>query len=289
MTTSATMYTMVCKHRMCTTRERVDIAEESAGCGHCHGQSNTTCSPHAHTIVPHLQRMKQNFTRWGSLADPDPETLCGAAGTLHRPPSPIILTKIGVMNEYTSPLSTYPTLRTTGYDATFPANSGIAAGTHVCFRSTFGSEVGRRDPVTTIDAEGNKKTVLQRRAHQGWDFTAAVGDTVYAIADGKVKEIVISNEGFGNYVFFEFTKQTAAGTNPERNYVFYAHLDSVSVALNECVIAGQPVGIVGTTGNARTNAPHLHIGFKANAIPSKGVVGWKDPALFFGDWTNYIP
>jgi murein DD-endopeptidase MepM/ murein hydrolase activator NlpD len=41
---------------------------------------------------------------------------------------------------------------------------------------------------------------------------------------------------------------------------FYAHLDELSPALTEGVPVerGQTLGIVGTTGNAAADAPHLH-------------------------------
>jgi murein DD-endopeptidase MepM/ murein hydrolase activator NlpD len=36
----------------------------------------------------------------------------------------------------------------------------------------------------------------------------------------------------------------------------YAHLNTISVAPGRCVVAGDPVGTVGSTG--RSTGPHLH-------------------------------
>jgi murein DD-endopeptidase MepM/ murein hydrolase activator NlpD len=37
---------------------------------------------------------------------------------------------------------------------------------------------------------------------------------------------------------------------------WYAHLGSVAVGRGQCVVAGTPVGTVGTTGNS--TGPHVH-------------------------------
>ena len=41
---------------------------------------------------------------------------------------------------------------------------------------------------------------------------------------------------------------------------YYAHLDSQGVSTGTRVRAGDPLGTVGNTGNARTTVPHLHFG-----------------------------
>ena len=45
--------------------------------------------------------------------------------------------------------------------------------------------------------------------------------------------------------------------------LYYAHLDQQLVSPGERVNAGEIVGTVGNTGNARTTAPHLHFGIYA--------------------------
>ena len=42
--------------------------------------------------------------------------------------------------------------------------------------------------------------------------------------------------------------------------LYYAHLDSIAPIINYQIKAGDTLGYVGNTGNARTTAPHLHFG-----------------------------
>ena len=44
---------------------------------------------------------------------------------------------------------------------------------------------------------------------------------------------------------------------------YYAHLDRLAVSPGERVHAGDVLGYVGTTGNARGGPPHLHFGVYA--------------------------
>ncbi len=45
-----------------------------------------------------------------------------------------------------------------------------------------------------------------------------------------------------------------------RQSLYYAHLDTQLVSSGERVRAGDTLGLVGNSGNARTTAPHLHFG-----------------------------
>ena len=56
---------------------------------------------------------------------------------------------------------------------------------------------------------------------------------------------------------------------------YYAHMDAWAEGLagGQKVAAGDPLGIVGTTGNSPSWAPHLHLGWKPGN----------------GDWANPYP
>jgi len=89
--------------------------------------------------------------------------------------------------------------------------------------------------------------------HKGIDIFAAKGTTVRAATGGIV--LFSGNNGIGGKVVYML------GANWRFHY--YAHLDSISVPWHRVVSAGQRVGTVGTTGNAKGKSPHLHYTIKS--------------------------
>lgn len=89
------------------------------------------------------------------------------------------------------------------------------------------------------------------RAHQGIDIFARRGTPAVAAVDGVVRRVGENRLG-GNVVFLY---DPAGGQS-----LYYAHLDSQTVVTGQPVRAGDTLGFVGNTGNARTTAPHLHFG-----------------------------
>jgi hypothetical protein len=73
---------------------------------------------------------------------------------------------------------------------------------------------------------------------------------VVAAADGRVSSVGTNNLG-GNVVWIRASRGQAH---------YYAHLDEQLVSAGTEVQAGDAIGTVGNTGNARTTAPHLHFG-----------------------------
>lgn len=93
-----------------------------------------------------------------------------------------------------------------------------------------------------------------RRRHEGIDIFAPRGTHAIAAAGGVVTSTGTTRLG-GNVVWI---------FDPSRRLTqYYAHLDRPLVRPGEIVHAGDPVGLVGNTGNARTTAPHLHFGLYA--------------------------
>jgi SH3-like domain-containing protein len=91
------------------------------------------------------------------------------------------------------------------------------------------------------------------RSHQGIDIFAPRGTPVLAAAGGVAW--AGDNRLGGRVVFVR---------DPRRGVShYYAHLDSQAVRSGALVRAGDTVGFVGNTGNARTTAPHLHFGVYA--------------------------
>lgn len=89
------------------------------------------------------------------------------------------------------------------------------------------------------------------RQHEGIDMFAAKRTPVVAASDGIVTRVNESN--LGGKVVWMRTK--------DRNYsLYYAHLDTQLVDDGQRVIAGDTLGLMGNTGNAKFTAPHLHFG-----------------------------
>lgn len=90
-----------------------------------------------------------------------------------------------------------------------------------------------------------------RRSHAGVDIFAPRGTPVVASAPGRITRANVTNLG-GKVVWLR--------DDVKRRSIYYAHLDSQTVAAGERVEVGDTLGFVGNTGNARTTPPHLHYG-----------------------------
>ncbi|HUE84825.1 MAG TPA: M23 family metallopeptidase [Vicinamibacterales bacterium] len=90
-----------------------------------------------------------------------------------------------------------------------------------------------------------------RREHEGVDIFARRGTPVLSATDGIVTRV--GEGGLGGRLVWVW--------NPGRGLrLYYAHLDEQLVTTGERVKAGDVLGTVGNTGNARTTSPHLHFG-----------------------------
>lgn len=88
------------------------------------------------------------------------------------------------------------------------------------------------------------------RRHRGIDIFAEKGTPVVAATDGVV--VQVGRDGLGGNVVW------ILGEGLQVHY--YAHLDEWAPGLEagRHVKAGEAIGTVGNTGNARTTPPHLH-------------------------------
>jgi murein DD-endopeptidase MepM/ murein hydrolase activator NlpD len=83
--------------------------------------------------------------------------------------------------------------------------------------------------------------------HDGIDLVAPQGSSVFASADGVVRQVIHSNKGLGNIV--EIDHRNGYLTR-------YALLGEISVSQGRTVKRGQKIGTVGISST--TFAPHLH-------------------------------
>ncbi len=103
------------------------------------------------------------------------------------------------------------------------------------------------------------------RQHQGNDVFAPYGSTLVAIEDGVIDRASDIESGLGGITIW------LRGDSGTRWY--YAHNARNLVARGSRVVAGQPVALLGNTGNARGTSPHVHFemhaggGAAANPYP----------------------
>jgi murein DD-endopeptidase MepM/ murein hydrolase activator NlpD len=107
------------------------------------------------------------------------------------------------------------------------------------------------------------------REHRGVDIFAPRGTTAIAATDAWVTRVETTRRG-GNVVWL----QPLFGNMR----LYYAHLDKQYVERGQFVLAGEPIGAIGNTGNAATTPPHLHFGVYVRRPGVRG--GARDPVAF---------
>ena len=105
--------------------------------------------------------------------------------------------------------------------------------------------------------------------HEALDIMAPRGTPVVAADDGTVAKLFKSVPG--GITVYQFDESGALA-------YYYAHLDRYAAGLREGdrVKRGQVIGYVGSTGNARADAPHLHFTVFALGADRKW---WKGVAI----------
>ena len=111
-------------------------------------------------------------------------------------------------------------------------------------------------PVEGIAAGDLRDTFAERRgrnqhSHEAIDILAPTSTRVFAVDDGRIAKLFFSIPG--GITIYQFDRT-------EKLVYYYAHLDRYAPGLTEGqqVRRGSLIGYVGATGNARSDAPHLH-------------------------------
>ena len=124
------------------------------------------------------------------------------------------------------------------------------------YKGTISSRFGMR---TYTSKNGQKVTDM----HTGYDLSCAWGTEIYAARSGRVVEATY-NASYGYYIGILHDDGTVTR---------YAHCSKLLVSVDEDVLQGENIALVGATGNATGN--HLHFEVRVNdkaTDPSKYVV-----------------
>lgn len=115
------------------------------------------------------------------------------------------------------------------------------------------------------------------RPHQGVDLAMDNGYRVYAVDKGTIIDVRRGDDGYGYVINLKINKSL---------YAFYAHLSEIKVSVGDMVIAGQCIGLTGSTGNAKgmideEHGGHLHLEVRTASSVGLGLAGRVDPLSFF--------
>ena len=126
-----------------------------------------------------------------------------------------------------------------GYLKKIPSILPVKEGAYKRFSSQFGI---RKHPIHK-----------DSRFHYGLDIAATYGTPVYATADGIIKNLEKSNEGYGNRIEIQ------------HDYGFvtlYGHLSNIVAVSSRKIKQGEVIGFIGSTG--LSVGPHLHYEVQKN-------------------------
>jgi hypothetical protein len=104
--------------------------------------------------------------------------------------------------------------------------------------------------------------------HGAVDLDGYLGEPVFAVVDGKVQLAVESDRGK--------LGKTVVVDHLDGGYTIYGHLRTVDVKRGSSVTAGQVLGTMGYSGNARrlqekNLPPHLHFAYVRATVPFAGI------------------
>ena len=86
-----------------------------------------------------------------------------------------------------------------------------------------------------------------KKHHDGVDFSAPAGTTVYATSNGVVIKAEMNKGGYGNHIIIQ---------HDQYFQTLYAQLSKMDVKVGQEVKKGEAIGAVGSSG--MSTAPHLH-------------------------------
>jgi peptidoglycan LD-endopeptidase LytH len=193
------------------------------------------------------------------LAGRWPATLSGQGSQVRQVPATMALPAPATSQQHVTPAAPAASVdpRSVGSLPEVAVSSGApAAAASVGSATPEPSAVnGLLIPVVGVKASELVDTFTQARGagrvHDAIDIMAARGTPVVAANDGHVVKLFTSKPG--GLTVYQFDPR-------DQVIYYYAHLDSYAPGLAEgqFLHRGDPIGFVGSTGNASADAPHLH-------------------------------
>ncbi|MEU4566592.1 peptidoglycan DD-metalloendopeptidase family protein [Micromonospora sp. NPDC023956] len=119
--------------------------------------------------------------------------------------------------------------------------------------------------------------IPSRPGHLGWDIANSQGTPVYATAAGTVRDIRTGSYP-GDPTSGPLGGRTGNSVHidhADSYFSYYGHLHRVLVSKGQWVLAGQLIGLMGTTGNS--TGPHLHFEIHRPRLTST------DPRVFLAN------
>ena len=116
------------------------------------------------------------------------------------------------------------------------------------------------------------------RFHYGIDVGVQYGDTIRTPFSGTVRVATYQRGGYGRYIVI---------THDNGLESVMAHFSRTLVNEGEQVVAGQPVGLGGSTG--RSTGPHLHLEFRlfGNAFNPEKLIDFNSRNIYLSDIENH--
>ena len=122
--------------------------------------------------------------------------------------------------------------------------------------------------------------------HHGSDLFGPRGTAVLAVTDGTVFAVGWNARGGHRLWLRDAAGNTYYYAHLDGNTYYYAHLDGYTAAARTGarVRAGQPLGTVGTSGDAERTPPHLHFEVHPAGLAPLGYDGSVDPTPYLAAW-----
>ncbi|HUH55841.1 MAG TPA: M23 family metallopeptidase [Rhodanobacter sp.] len=185
------------------------------------------------------------------VQDSPPQAMSSAAA-MDVPLHPAMAT---VQPQVAAPPATTATTATVHDEAAPAASSPVIEAAPDTSGLPVNAISGLLMPVVGVKTADLVDTYTQARqargVHDAIDIMAARGTPVVAVNDGEVVKLFDSVRG--GLTVYQFGPQ-------QKVVYYYAHLDRYAPGLAEgqMLHRGDPIGFVGSTGNASADAPHLH-------------------------------